>query len=97
MPELPSVVHLWLPRGDEYELAASLGMVDKDRQLQHQLVNAAQEQIARDLPGVPVRVHRYHVWRIIRTLARLQMLNDPAGRSAAIVMLAEGSDEREPD
>lgn len=88
----PDTVHLWLPRGDEYELAASLGLCEKDRELQEQLVSAVQEQVARDLPGVPVRVHRYHVWRVVRMLAKLKVTNTPDGRASAIAMLAHDGD-----
>jgi len=54
----PDLVQLWLPRGDEHKLAASLGLCEKDPVLLRQLVIAAQKQVARDLPGTRVRIYR---------------------------------------
>lgn len=84
----PQEIHLWLPRGDEHELAASLGMCESDPALLRELLAAAQEQLARELPDTPVRVHRYHVWRMVRAMHRCGVLNTPDGRAAACVWLA---------
>lgn len=90
----PRRVILWLPREDEHDLAASLGMCEPSRELLHEMVQQAQEQTARDLPGVPVVIKRWHVWRVVRTLAREGLTNTPEGRAAAYGLLAgkvEGS------
>lgn len=84
----PEQIVLWLPRGDEHALAASLRMCEADPELLRELVEAAQKQTAHDLPGVPVRVHRWHVWRVVRTMARLGVTNTPDGRAAAYVHLS---------
>jgi len=84
----PSQVILWRPRADEHALAASLGMCERDPELLRELIEAAQEQTARDLPGVPVRVHRWHVWRVVRAMVRVGALNTPDGRAAAYAILA---------
>lgn len=89
----PDSVDFWIPRADEHELAASLGMCSRDPKLLRELVEAAQEQTARDLPGVPVRIHRYHVWRLVRAMHRLGALNNPEGRAAAIGWLAVRGNE----
>lgn len=85
----PNSVHLWLPRGDEHQLAASLGLCEKDPELARERLEAAQEDIARRLPGVPVIVHRWHVWRIIRAMQRVGVLNTPDGRAAAVAWLGQ--------
>lgn len=79
---------LWLPRGDEHELAASLGMCERDPALLRELVEQAQQAVARDHPGMVVRVHRWHLWRVVRAMARLGVLNTPDGRAAAYVHLS---------
>lgn len=84
----PSEVILWRPRADEHALAASLGLCEADPDLLAELITAAQEQTARDMPGVPVRVHRWHVWRVVRTMARARVLNTPEGRATAFGLLA---------
>lgn len=84
----PDRVALWIPRGDEHALAASLGLCDPDPRRLRELVEAAQAQLARDLPGVPVRVGRWHVWRIVRALARAGLTNTPDSRAAAFALLA---------
>lgn len=88
----PNSVHLWIPRGDEHELAASLGLCEPDRALLQELVTAAQEQVARDLPNTPVLVHRWHVWRVVRAMAKLGLTNTPASRAAAYTHLASPGD-----
>jgi len=40
-----------------------------DPKLLRELVESAQEQVARDLPGVRVTVHRWHIWRVVRAMA----------------------------
>lgn len=85
----PESVDLWLPREDEHALAASLGMCEADRDLLAELVSAAQEQVARDMPGVPVRIHRWHIWRVVRAMQRAGVLNTPDGRATAYVLLAQ--------
>ena len=85
---LPDSVELWRPRGDEHALAASLGLCEKDPELLRQLIEGAQEQIARDLSGVPVRVFCWHVWRVVRAIHRAGMTNTPEGRAAAFVILS---------
>lgn len=84
----PQSVHLWLPRGDEHALAASLGLCERDPNLLRELVEAAQEQVARDMPGVHVTIHRWHVWRIVRAMHRVGVANTPDGRAAAYAWLA---------
>jgi|GEM_PF-6729935 len=79
----PDLVQLWRPRGDEHKLAASLGLCEEDPELLRQLVTAAQEQVARDLPGTRVRINRWHVWRVVRAMHRAGQTNTPAGRAAA--------------
>jgi len=79
----PDLVQLWRPRGDEHKLAASLGLCEEDPELLRQLVTAAQEQVARDLPGTRVRIYRWHVWRVVRAMQRAGQTNTPAGRAAA--------------
>lgn len=86
----PKTVHLWLPRADEHALAASLGMCEADPKLLRDLLTAAQEQLARDLPGTPVRIHRWHVWRVVRAMQRAGQANTPEGRAAAYGLLALG-------
>lgn len=85
----PDLVHLWLPRGDEHELAASLGLCENDPALLREIVERAQQQIARDHLGCRVQVHRWHVWRVVRALATLKLTNTPQNRSIAYVLLAE--------
>ncbi len=84
----PESVHLWLPRGDEHALAASLGLCERDPQLLRELVEAAQDQTARDLPGVRVTIHRWHIWRVVRAMVRVGAINTPDGRAAAYGWLA---------
>lgn len=88
----PDQVVLWLPREDEFDLAASLGMCEPDRALLREMIEAAQQQTARDLPGVPVRIHRWHVWRVVRAMHRAGATNTPAGRAAAYALLAGGGE-----
>lgn len=88
---MQGTAHLWLPRADEHALAASLGMCEKDPALLRELVEAAQQQIARDLPGCRVQVHRWHVWRVVRALAKLKLLNQPDHRSMVYAYLAENT------
>lgn len=89
MSDGPSQVALWIPRRDEHELAASLGMCERDPDLLEELVQAAQEQVARDLPGVPVRVYRWHVWRVVRAMAKAGVTNTPDGRAEAFARLSQ--------
>lgn len=84
----PTLVQLWRPRGDEHALAASLCLCEPDPDLLRQLVEAAQEQVARDLPGSRVRVHRWHVWRVVRTMAKNNLVNTPSDRATAFGLLA---------
>lgn len=93
MPTRPDSVILWLPRGDEHELAASLGLCERDPDLLRQLITAAQETLAADLPGSRVRVYRWHVWRVVRALARTGGLNTPDGRATAFAFLARSSEQ----
>jgi hypothetical protein len=87
----PTDVVLWRPRADEHGLAASLGLCEEDRDILRQLINATQEQVARDMPGTPVRVHRWHIWRVVRTMAKHGLLNTPDGRAAAFAIIADQS------
>lgn len=89
----PDVVHLWLPRGDEHALAASLSMCEADPVLLRKLVESVQEQLARDHPGARVRVHRWHVWRVVRAMNTLGVTNTPDGRAMAYGLLGEDCDE----
>jgi hypothetical protein len=89
----PQKVILWLPRGDEHALAASLGMCEKDPELLRQLIEQAQDQVARDLPGTKVIIARWHVWRVVRAMQRAGVANTSDGRAAAYALLAEGRDE----
>lgn len=88
----PHSVILWLPRADEHELAASLGLCERDPALLRELIERAQQQVARDLPGTPVRVYRWHVWRVVRAMHRAGVLNTPDGRARAYTWIALGSD-----
>jgi hypothetical protein len=89
-------VYLWLPREDEHDLAASLGMCEQDRAVLRALIDGACEQTARDHPGVPVRVCRWHVWRVVRAMHRAGVLNTAEGRSTAYMVLAtQGRDDNE--
>lgn len=85
-------VIIWLPRADEYSLAASLGMVPPDMDEQEELITQAQEQIARDMPGACVIVHRWHIWRVVRMMVRAKVHNTPDGRATAYTLLATGND-----
>ena len=85
----PGLVALWIPRADEYDLARSLGLVDRPRDELDELADAVREQVARDLPGTPVRVHRARVWRLVRAMQRLGVTNTPDGRAAAAGWLAD--------
>jgi len=87
LTEPPKEIVIWLPREDEHALAASLGMCESDRELLEELVEKGQEQIARDWPGTPVIVKRWHVWRVVRAMARLGLENTPGDRSAAYAWL----------
>lgn len=88
---------MWRPRADEHALAASLGLCEKDPEVLRQLLDAAQQQVARDLPGAKVRIYRWHVWRVVRTMARLRLRNTPADRSLAYNELARESAENSDD
>lgn len=84
----PALIALWIPRDDEHALAASLGLVPADPRLHRELQEAGQEQAARDLPGVTVRIGRWHVWRVVRAMHRAGTTNTPDGRAAAYALLA---------
>ena len=88
----PSLVALWIPRADEHDLAASLGMADPAPALHREMQEAGQRQTAADLPGVPCRIYRWHVWRVVRAIHRAGLTNSPAGRAAAYGLLAGGDD-----
>ncbi|MBL0920730.1 MAG: hypothetical protein IBJ10_01235 [Phycisphaerales bacterium] len=80
---------MWLPRADEHDLAHSLNLTEcADPAELRALVEAAQDEAARMLPGVPVRVYRWHVWRVVRALHRCGVLNTPEGRSRAYLWLS---------
>lgn len=81
---------LWLPRGDEHDLAASLFLCDADRSIMQDAITMARDQIARDLPGARVQVKRWHVWRVVRAMARARALNTPEGRALAYALLDDG-------
>jgi hypothetical protein len=91
----PSTIELWLPRADEHALAASLGMCERDPELQRRLVEAGREEAARLWPGSPVRVRRYHVWRVVRAMHRGGFLNTPDGRAGAVALLADAAADGE--
>lgn len=86
----PAVVALWLPRADEHALAASLGLCEPDPALLRELLEAAQAQTARELHGTPVRIHRWHLCRVVRAMQRAGVTNTPAGRAAAYTLLSSG-------
>lgn len=90
----PQRIILWRPRADEHELARSLGMVDCDAETLQQIIESSQHQLAIDLPGTSVLVHRWHLWRVVRAMARANVLNDPAGRATAYGLLAEFGDRQ---
>ena len=69
---------IWLPRADEYALAHTLGMVDCDADTLGEIVTATQEQT-----GVQVRVHRWHIWRVVRAMVAAGATNTPEGRATA--------------
>lgn len=81
-------VHFWLPRDDEHDLAASLGLCERDPKILRRLVEQSREQTARDHPHTDVRIHRWHVWRVVRAMHRAGALNTPDGRATAIAWLA---------
>lgn len=86
MPNL-DLIALWLPRRDEHELAASLGMCERDPDLLQEVVTAAQREAAETAGGTPVRVYRWHVWRVVRAMVRAGVLNTPEGRAEAYARL----------
>lgn len=82
-------VALWLPRRDEFQRARSLGLVSARTPGElEELVEASQKQIAADLPGAQVAVHRWHVDRVVRAMLHLGQPNTPDGRAATYVWLA---------
>jgi len=85
-------VYFWLPREDEHDLASSLGLCETDRDVLRAMIDGACEQTARDHPGVPVRVCRWHAWRVVRAMQKLRVTNTPDGRAAAYVYLATWSE-----
>lgn len=87
MPQ-PEKIIIWLPREDEHDLAASLGMVEADRAALANRIKAAQHQLAEDHPGIAVVVKRWHVWRVVRTMQSMGVLNTPYGRAAAFGAMA---------
>lgn len=89
-PSPPSAIALWLPRADEHALAQSLGLVQQDAALTAKLIGSERVTLARDHPGVLVRVGRWHIWRVVRTLHRLGLTNTPDARAAAYTQLAFG-------
>jgi hypothetical protein len=92
MENRPSHAYLWLPRADEHAVAASLGICEADPVLLRQLVEAAQEQTARDMPGCKVVIARWHVWRVVRAMVRCGVTNTPGGRAAAYAWLGTHGD-----
>ena len=84
----PQLIILWIPRGDEHALAASRGMCEKDPDLLQDLVDTTRRDLAQRMPGVPVRVYRWHVWRVVRALHQMGQLNTPEGRALAYQVLA---------
>ncbi len=75
----------WLPRADEHELACTLGLVELDAT--H--IEARIGELRRR--GGNIKVGRWHVWRVVREMARLGVTNSPDGRIAAYVHLARGT------
>jgi hypothetical protein len=86
----PDQVVLWLPRADEHELAASLGMCERDPALLRELLEAARGDIERRHPGVRVRIARWHVWRVVRAMHRAGVINTPDGRALVFGLMASG-------
>jgi hypothetical protein len=84
----PELVALWIPRADEHALAASLGLAHPDAAKHRELQETGQRQAAADLPGVPCRIYRWHVWRVVRAMHRAGLTNTPEGRAAAFGILA---------
>lgn len=93
MSARPGMIFLWRPRDDEHALAASLGLCEADRELLRQLIDAAADALPRDHPGTRVRVHRWHVWRVVRAMHRAGFTNSPEGRAAAYMLLGTAGDE----
>lgn len=89
----PTDVAIWRPRADEHALAASLGMCVEDPAILEETISAAQAEAAQMMPGVPVRVYRFHIWRVVRAMVRCRVQNTPAGRATAVGWLAKGGDE----
>lgn len=91
---LPNDVAIWRPRADEHELAASLGMCEPDPERLAELIREGQTETARLMPGVPVRVYRWHVWRLVRAMVRCGVTNTPQGRATAVAWLANNPGEQ---
>lgn len=90
---MPQAIHLWRPRGDEHAVAASLGLCDADPNAVERSTEALRADAEKVFAGVPVRVHRFHVWRVVRAMVRLGVTNTSEGRAAAIGWLgSEGGD-----
>ena len=82
----PDIVLLWIPRGDEHELAASLGLCEENR-------DAARDQVVSNLRG-SIRIVRWHVWRVVRAMQSAGQTNTPAGRAAAFRWIADHAKTR---
>lgn len=94
MSDLPSVICLWLPRKDEHALARSLGMIERTPEEMQQIISAIRAEW--EPKGVAVKVGRWHVWRVVRTIHRLGSISTPDGRAAAFGFLgtsSEGEDQ----
>ena len=85
-------IAIWRPRGDEHQLAASLGMCESDPIAHGRLIEAAVVQTNREHPEIEIKVRRWHLWRVVRAMQRAGALNTPDGRALAYAKLeADGS------
>lgn len=92
----PDYIALWLPRRDEFDLAAALCMcVVKTFDDAKAWVDTTASDLRRQ--GLDVRVGRWHVWRVVRTLALRGLTNDSPGRAAAFAILAADNEESADD
>ena len=84
--DLPSLIAVWLPRSDEFALARSLGLVEREEEEMRLIITELNAEYKPQ--GVIVRVGRWHIWRVVRTMHRLGVLSTPDGRAYAYGILA---------
>lgn len=84
---------VWLPRADEHDLARSLHLVDGSPSDLRERIDALTCDLAETHPQTEVVVRRWHVWRVVRELARLGAVSDPEGRALVYASLEAGTPE----